>query len=129
MCFSSTWRLIFKQNTLTAFYVSCADIFIMLGTSFYMMAVITRTKMANFFEAFVLYVGFSMYAGWLTTATVLNIMFCVKGSGFSQDLMDIDESEIACYILWAITIIYMVVSYVESNVVYALVWLWASVAI
>jgi benzodiazapine receptor len=129
MFFNGMWLLIFNQYSLAAFYLSCAVIFILLGTSFYMMAVITRTKMANFFEIIGLYVGFSMYAGWITTATVLNIMFCVKGSGFSEDLMDIDESEIACYTLWAITIIYVVVSYLESNVVYALIWVWASIAI
>ena len=123
------WLLIFNQYSLVAFYLSCADIFILLGTSLYMMAVITRTKMANFYEIIGLYLGFSMYAGWITTATVLNIMFCAKGSGFSEDLMDIDESEIACYTLWAITIVYMVVSYLESNVVYALIWVWASIAI
>jgi hypothetical protein len=70
-----------------------------------------RAKMGNFVETLGLYVGFSMYSGWVTTATVLNILFCLKGSGISEDKMDIDESIITCYLLWVITIVYTLVSY------------------
>lgn len=129
MLFNGMWLMIFTQYNLTAFYVSCIDILLLLATSIYIMYFTGREVMANFVEFIGLYVGFSMYAGWVTTATVLNIMFCVKGSGFSEEKMDIDESNIACYILWAITIIYIVVSSIENNIVYALIWIWAVVAI
>lgn len=105
------------------------DILILLATAAYIMGVTSRAERINFMEMIGLYVGFSMYTGWVTTATVLNIMFCVKGSGFSEENMNIDESNIACYILWVVTIIYMVVSFYEANIVYALVWVWAVVAI
>lgn len=121
--------MIFTQYNVTAFYVSCIDIFALLATAFYIMILSGRAKMGNFVETLGLYVGFSMYSGWVTTATVLNILFCLKGSGISEDKMDIDESIITCYLLWVITIVYTLVSYYQENAVYGSVWIWALVAI
>ena len=87
-----------------------------------MMMVASRNNL-NTFEVISLYTGFSMYAGWVTTATILNITFCLKGVGFNV------ESAVSCYILWIVQIIYMIISYKEQNVVYGTVWLWAAFAI
>lgn len=84
--------------------------------------IISRNNL-NTFETISAYTAFSMYAGWVTTATILNITFCLKGVGFEMG------SNVSCYILWIVQIIYMVVSYKEQNVVYGSVWLWAAFAI
>ena len=94
-----------------------------------MMMVIARADYLNLFEVISAYIGFSMYAGWVTTATILNISFCFKGLGYSEEKMEISESKVACYILWVAQLIYMVASYREENVVFGAVWLWAAFAI
>ena len=83
----------------------------------------------NFFEGLTIYVAFSVYSGWVATATILNLTFCLKGSGFSNADLGIDESEYACVILWIVLIIFMTVSSMEKNVFFGAVWLWAVYAI
>ena len=65
----------------------------------YIMMVVARSKL-NPFEVFSMYTGFSIYAGWVTTATILNATYCFKGMGFSEERMDISESKVTCYVLW-----------------------------
>lgn len=70
-----------------------------------------------------------MYSGWVATATILNLTFCVKGLGFSEKKMNIDESEYACVILWVALGIFVLATLRERNVVFGAVWLWAVYAI
>ena len=51
----------------------------MLATTLYMLIKTSRSKL-NLFEAFVVYTVFSLYAGWLTTASVLTFDFFLKSS-------------------------------------------------
>ena len=71
----------------------------LLVTCVYIMMVVARSKL-NPFEVFSMYTGFSIYAGWVTTATILNATYCFKGMGFSEEKMDINESKITCFVLW-----------------------------
>lgn len=129
MLLNGLWLMIFTRYNLTAFFISCIDIVGLLVTCLYMMMVVARAKYLNTFEVISAYTGFSMYAGWVTTATILNVTFCIKGLGYSEDKMDISESKIACHILWVAQIIYVVASFREENVVFAFIWLWAAFAI
>ena len=43
-------------------------------------------------SAYSLRLGFSVYSGWLTTATILNTCFVLKGAGFNETEMNIDET-------------------------------------
>ena len=65
--------------------------------------VISRNKL-NTFEVMTAYTGFSLYAGWVTAASILNVSYCVKGLGLREDNinigMEISESKITCVILW-----------------------------
>lgn len=122
MLLNALWLTIFTKYNLTAFFISCIDIFGLLGTCLFMMMIVSRNNL-NKFEVISAYTGFSMYAGWVTTATILNIAFCLKGVGFNVG------SNVSCYILWIVQIIYIIISYKEQNVVYGTVWLWAAFAI
>jgi len=73
--------------------------------------------------------GWTIYAGWLTVATVLNIGFVLKSAGLDETSMDIDESWWAVAVLIAVVCVYTFVSYMQRNPLYACVCLWAFSAI
>jgi hypothetical protein len=128
MFLNRLWLMIFTRYNLTAFFISAVEIFGLLGTCLYIMMVVSRNKL-NTFEVISVYTGFSLYSGWVTTATILNVTFCFKGVGFREEKMDMSESTVACFILWIAEIIYIVASYREQNVVFGSVWIWAAFAI
>ena len=121
MVFNATWLVIFQQYNLPAFFVSAVDIIALLVTSLVIMMKAQRNH-TNFVETICCYVSFSMYSGWVTTATILNLTFCIEGSGFNESNLGIDESTHACVILWIALIIFMSASLRERNVVYGAVW-------
>jgi len=128
MLFNAMWLAIFQQYNLPAFFVSAVDIIALLITSL-MIMMKARRNQCNFFETIGCYVAFSMYSGWVATATILNLTFCIKGLGFSEKKLDIDESIYACSILWVAFAIFVLASLRERNVVFGAVWLWAVRAI
>ena len=73
--------------------------------------------------------AFSMYSGWVTTATILNVTFCLKGIGLSEKKLEIDESVYSCVMLWIALVIFVLATLRERNVVFGAVWLWAVYAI
>jgi len=128
MFLNRLWLMIFTRYNLTAFFISAVEIFGLLGTCLYIMMVVSRNKL-NLFEVISAYTGFSLYSGWVTTATILNVTFCFKGVGFREEKMEMSESTVACFILWIAEIIYIVASYREQNVIFGSVWIWAAFAI
>jgi hypothetical protein len=125
MAANATWLMIFQQCNLPAFFVSSIVIIALLVSSLAIMMKAQRSKLNNVFELLGIYVAFSMYSGWVTTATILNLTFCIKGSGLSNIELSIDESEFACVILWIALIIFIAASLRERNVIFGAVWLWA----
>ena len=83
MVLGALWLLIFTIGTIPAFFEALIDIVALLVSTLWMMMVISRSKL-NLFESVTTYSAFSIYAGWVTSATILNFGFCLKGLGFSD---------------------------------------------
>ena len=87
------------------------------------------TSRVNVTELIVVRIGFSIYAGWLTTATILNTVLVLISAGLTDDNLGIDESLFSCLTMIAGELIYMGASYRYKNPAYACVFIWVLIAI
>jgi protein-S-isoprenylcysteine O-methyltransferase Ste14 len=75
-------------------------------------------------------IGFSIYAGWLTTATILNVMFVLKSFGLYADPLEKEaETKFGVAVLCFAECLFIGLSLWLRNPLYAAVWLWAMGAI
>ena len=96
----------------------------MLLLALEMMIPFSRTKL-NTFEALVCYPAFSLYAGWLTSATILGFCFCLSNAGLNEK-EGTNETTYAIIMYWVAEVVFMIASYREQNVVYGSVWIWTA---
>jgi hypothetical protein len=73
--------------------------------------------------------GFSVYAGWLTSATILNTSIMLKAYGLSAADMGIDEARYGVAILIIAECVYVSAGYLYSNPLYSSIYLWVLVSI
>ena len=71
------WNATFLTNSGPGFYISLINILVMLGTAYYMMHVSMRASV-NWIEFITMRLGFSIYTGWVTAATILNITYTLR---------------------------------------------------
>ena len=125
---NASWCLIFQLNTLAGFIISLIVCIGMLATAVYVLGVSLEHRL-SVSGIIGMRVGFSLYSGWLTVATTLNIAFVLKAGGLSQAAAGIDESWWACGTLIAVLCVYVFVSFMQRNPAYACVLEWALFAI
>jgi len=77
---NSAWLILFSQNCSWAFGLALVVICVMLYTAIQISRLSVRTKV-NKIEAITIRGGFSIYSGWLATATILNLVFFLKSVG------------------------------------------------
>ena len=70
--------------------------------------------------------GTSLYAGWLSAATILNASIWLKESGIAEGW---DETAWTIGILWVAVAIYGVNSYLNEDPLFSAVLIWASFGI
>lgn len=124
------WQFVFMTNKVSGFIGAFGIILGLLSTCLSIMLIINRSQL-NMFEALVVYTEFGLYAGWVTCATILNFCYCIK-SVISQDkdkFETYDDSKSAIIAVWVATVLFMIISYTETNFIYGSVWLWAALAI
>jgi len=92
------------------------------------MRITTRNKLNNW-EFISLRIGFSIYTGWVTAATILNAVFLLKSWGFKNPNAGLSENEWCPVLSWIAMVIYMVATFMERNPVYGIIFLWATAAI
>ena len=63
----------------------------MLVTAVMVMNIASSSKLTAM-NSYSLRLGFSIYAGWLTAATILNVCIVLIAAGFNDKEMSIDES-------------------------------------
>lgn len=73
----------------------------------------------NGWEILFLRCGFSIYVGWLTAATILNIGYFCKANGFQED-----QDKWAHIYLWFAFVFYNTVAYWTINPLYGLIFNW-----
>jgi hypothetical protein len=73
--------------------------------------------------------GFTIYAGWLTSATILNTSGMLKAWGLNETSLNIDESHWGVVILIVAACVYIAAGYMYGNPLYCLIYIWALFAI
>lgn len=134
---NSGWLFTFQFNNLNAFVVSTVIIVAMWWTTFVMMDQSTRYEL-NRVEVISMRIGFSLYCGWLTTATILNFIFIFEASKKQREQMQDDEyqkyselenSTYSIIILYFAMCVYLAIMTYEKNPVFGIVFVWALKAI
>lgn len=74
MIATATWLPMYQMNTLWGFIVSWVIMLFILTTDLSMMVISMRNEVW-WLEVFLVRVPLSMYAGWITVATILNTVF------------------------------------------------------
>ena len=83
-------------------------------------------------ELISLRVGFSLYGGWVTTATLINVMHLVKKFQVTEEFQStepVDDTTFAIIVLCIAEVIYIAVSFFLGDPLYALIFIWSMVAI
>jgi len=79
------WLYLFGQDSTTYFGLALIDIIVMLISGLAITNISTHNHLNNWAENIFFRGGMSIYAGWLTTATILNACFFLKSLGIDAD--------------------------------------------
>ena len=96
-----------------------------------MMMVKSNSSKVNWFEWIVLRGGNSLYAGWLTAATILNATVVLKSFGVSDANLPsgFTEQGITIFMMWTAFVVYNLRAYLDRNPLYGSVLIWVVMAI
>lgn len=83
MIVNGLWLMVFQQNQVWGFAVGLIGLVVILATARYIMHLST-TATVDVWEWIGLRAGFSIYAGWVTAATILNATYLFKSLGLSD---------------------------------------------
>ena len=98
--------------------------FVMLFTAFWIMQSANRAKL-NLIETITLRGGYSIYAGWMISATTLSTIWFFNNVGVAQPKqMPFDQGEALARILWVCQPIFMILSFYEKNPLFGSVFVW-----
>merc|ERR1711924_169883 len=86
----------------------------------------TPSTCATIFTYFAVDFAFSIYSGWITVSSILNVALALSASGFNGDGRG-DQWAVAILVIAAIIFLLMVG--LKSNWAYGFVFTWASMAI
>lgn len=144
MLLNAIWLPLFQVNTGWGFIVSWLVMLCLLVTAYMMMAIADREAIW-WPEILLVRAPFSIYAGWLTGATLLNTSYMLKSFGMADDdfnrkgvdiqdwgkwmLFGYTEQHYAAVALTVAFIVVTVTSWVERNPLYGAVGIWALTAI
>ena len=79
----------------------------------------------NWFEVIAIRTGLSIYCGWITSATILNIAFVLKAFGVKGDSLPLSEEWFGVITIWVAFALYNLIAFFERDPVYGAVFLWA----
>jgi len=119
------------MDNATAFGLALVDIVFMLFTAISVLDVATHNHLNNWYENIGFRGGMSIYAGWLTTATILNLCFFLKSIGFDlNDInMPINEILLSKIFLTVAFLFYNSYSAIERNPLFGAVFIYVLIAI
>jgi hypothetical protein len=128
MVLNAVWLILFMLNGTLGFTLSGIDIFAMLASQFYIMRKSCEVKV-NIVEFVAIRIGFTLYTGWVTAATILGVTYFLLSLGMKNPNAGFDESTWSVIILWVALMIYVAASIYERNPLYAAVYIWVVFAI
>jgi len=121
------WYPTFSSFTGWGFIISTIDILVMIGSALYMEFMSNRAEV-NWAEWLFIRGGLSIYCGWLTAATILNVTALLKFYEF-EGFDWYSEEAITITILYVAWFIYTLATYIELNPLYGAVFIWVCFAI
>jgi hypothetical protein len=130
MLINSIWLVLFQTNTVWGFALGLIDIIAMLTSNVFMMMKSTSANVKTT-EWISMRGGFSIYSGWVTAATILNVTYLLKSLGLADpDIpFGMDEESVTVVILWVALAIYNLKAYMDRNPLYGSVFIWVILAI
>jgi hypothetical protein len=124
MICNALWLVVFGRNNTVAFIIAWILIVGILVTDIIIMMKALRAKNLSVIEFLTLRVGFSIYSGWVTAATIINTTIILKSVG-----MEANEETWGVIILWVALVVYTLASFNERNFAYGAVFIWVLLAI
>jgi hypothetical protein len=127
---NASWLFLFQANTAATFWIAEVVIGLMLASAIWILKLCLEERL-SLWELIGLRVGFTIYCGWLTAATILGFSIAGKASGMNDAKMGVGYEEgwavAILYIGWAI---YIASSWWQKNPLFAAVmfWPWAAIA-
>lgn len=82
----------------------------------------------NVWELIFFRIGMSIYAGWVTVASILGFAIMLKSFGMSE-ANGYDETTWAIVILWVAEAVYVFQTVFQRNPLYGSIYLWALLGI
>ena len=124
------WLFLFPLDSGFGFVAGLIDIVAMLVTNVMIMEKSLKTSV-NWIEWITLRGGYSIYSGWVTAATILNVVYMFKYFGLSDPIFGgaITEEQITVAILYVAFAIYTALSYIDRNPMYGTIFEWVIIAI
>ena len=127
MLLNSLWLFIFQANTTAGYTIATVEICGLLYTCLALMMKTTRAESLTTTEWFGMKLGFSLYAGWVTSATILNFCYMLKCFGMKEP--NYDEENWAKIMLWTAFVVYNAATFAEGNPIFGSVYIWTLFAI
>eukprot|EP00035_Acanthoeca_spectabilis_P027159 m.465573 g.465573 ORF g.465573 m.465573 type:complete len:284 (-) comp24327_c0_seq1:109-960(-) len=127
--FNSAWIVTWVQGSLAALWISSILLFALVGS---VMAILVRGRLwqesrDTVVEFVAVDCAFSVYAGWITAASIVNVSIALKASGFNGGGWPQENwSALICVVAACIYLVHM---YKTNDGVYGLVFCWAATAI
>jgi hypothetical protein len=102
----------------------------MLGSALVVLNISTNNHLSNWWENLFFRGGFSIYSGWLTTATILNVAFLLKSLGVDTGNTNVSNEVFWSKIILSVAfVIYNAYSYQARNPLFGAVFIWVLEAI
>lgn len=129
MIINGVWLVVYQIYTEWSLIAGVPIIGWLLSTGLYILMKSTRTSV-SVTEWIGLRAGFSIYTGWVTAATILNVTFMLKNQGFVDPTIPwVTEEQLAMGVLCVAFVIYNAASYIELNPLFGSIFVWVLLAI
>jgi|TARA_B110000285_G_scaffold195272_1_gene225456 translocator protein len=132
MVINGLWLILFMTGggTTVGFGLALVDIIAMLTSNIWILYQASTTEL-NLVEALSLRGGFTIYSGWVTAATILNVSFLLKALGLADPniLYGFNEENLTETVLWVALVIYNLFAYSQRNPLYGSIFIWVTLAI
>jgi len=127
---NALWLCLFGQNNAVAFGLALIDVIVMYVTGMKILQISVAEKLNNWWEKVFFRGGFTIYVGWLTAASILNVCFLLKALGIDEKNTDVPNEILWSKIILVVAlIIYNAYSFVARNPLFGLIYVWVLFAI
>ena len=130
MALNGLWLVIFSQFGTVWYVLGGIEIVFLTVTTVWIMMITTRNKL-SWTEIIGLRSAFSIYGGWLTAATILNISIILKDLGMNDtsENMVLTEEIWTAIMLWVAFAVYLTATLTEKNPLFGAIYVWVLIGL